>query len=403
MDKTSVQYKYLILENKTYNMSTEGYLFFTNNLEVEEDMAVILLPVVVYVSVLMVLGIVGNLIVCYIYFFRWKQKTVKFFIGSLAAYDLITSIVCMPIEVAMLCNPMTLNDPHLCRFLRFTRSLTSLGAGFMLVVIATDRYLRICQLTKSQIQVALAKKLCLSTTVTAVLFSWPCLLIFGKLERGKSPIAETSCSIDLEYIDTLYPTAYYGLVSVLFLFISLCLMTFYSMIMSRLCKRPLTSRLRTFLSVNEACSNNTSTSPEGLNEEASNLNTGSPTNCKPVTPSKMGLILRRKSSLFEGRIFSVSSTKRQSMANFQMTRTTFTLLLITLIQWISFLPYFGLLFTKSFNENFLRNMTREDQTIYNIGILSHFLSSGVNPYMYGFFSGDFRKECKKALTAILKR
>lgn len=209
----------------------------------------------------------------------------------------------------------------------------------------------------------------------------------------------------MEYIDTIYPTAYYGLVSVLFLFISLCLVTFYSMIMSRLCKRPLTSRLRTILSVNEACSNNTSTSPEGLNEESSKLNTGSPTNlenCKPTTSSKMGLILRRKSSLFEGRIFSVSPAKRQSTANFRMTRTTFTLLLITLIQWVSFLPYFGLLFTKSSNKDFLRNMTREDQTVYNIGILSHFLSSGVNPYMYGFFSGDFRKECKKAIIAMKK-
>lgn len=405
MNKTSIQHTYLIWENHTYNTTTEQYLFHTHNSEVDENTAVILMPVVVYVSLLMVLGIIGNMIVCYIYFFRWKRKTVKYFIGSLAAYDLITSIICMPIEVAMLRNPITLNDPHLCRFLRFTRSMTSLGAGFMLVVIAADRYLRICQLAKSQIQVALAKKLCFSTMITAVLFSWPCLLIFGQIERSTSPIAETSCSIDMEYIDTLYPTAYYGLVSVLFLFISLCLMTFYSMIMGRLCKRPLTSRLRTILSVNEACSNNTSTSPEGLNEESSKLNTASPTNpenCKPTASSKIGLMLRRKSSLFEGRIFSVSPAKRQSTANFRMTRTTLTLLLITLIQWVSFLPYFGLLFTKSFNKDFLRNMTRDDQTLYNIGILSHFLSSGVNPYMYGFFSGDFRKECKKAFIAMKK-
>lgn len=401
MDETPINHINFILGNLTYNKSTIDRYNWSDVVyaDLNETRALSLLPVVAYVAVLMVLGVFGNLTVCYVYLIRWKKKTVKYFIGSLAAYDFITSIICMPIEIAMLRNPVTLNDPYLCKFLRFTRSVTSLGAGFMLVVIALDRYLRICQLSKPQIQVPKAKKLCLSTTVTAILFSWPCLIIFGQPSSIHSPIAETACSIASDYLETPYPTVYYGLVSVLFLIASLFLMTFYSLVLSRLCRRPLKARLRTAVSINETNSNNTSNPPEELTEESIKLNSKQ---SSEKEQSKTDTIRRRKSSLFEGKLYKISSLARQSTAfsNVRMTRTTFTLFLITIIQWLSFLPYFGLLFSKTFNKGFLINMSASDQVMYNIGILSHFLSSGVNPYMYGFFSADFRKECKKAFVAM---
>ncbi|XP_055998529.1 neuropeptide S receptor-like isoform X2 [Ostrea edulis] len=242
MTDVPVQLIYLF-NNQTQNRSKGLYEWSrVDVMELDRRMASTLLPVVVYVAILMVLGIIGNVVVCYIYIFRWKRTTVKYFIGSLAAYDFVTSIVCMPIEIVMLRNPVTLNDPHLCKFLRFIRSMTSLGAGFMLVVIAVDRYLRICKLSKPQIQVPLAKKLCVMTGGIGLLFSWPCLILFGQFNRSRSPIAETSCSVDTTLNDTPYPAVYYSVVSVLFFVISLCLLTFYSLILTRLCKMPVLTK-----------------------------------------------------------------------------------------------------------------------------------------------------------------
>jgi hypothetical protein len=397
-----------IINNGTQNSSKGIYKLFQENItELDQRMASTLLPVVVYVAILMVLGVIGNLVVCYIYIVRWKKNTVKFFIGTLAAYDFVTSVVCMPIEIAMLRNPVTLNDPFLCKFLRFSRSMTSLGAGFMLVVIAVDRYLRICKISKTQIQVPLAKKLCVTTIGMAVLFSWPCFILFGELDRSNSPIAETSCSIDGIFNGTLYPTTYYGIVSVLFFFISLCLLIFYSLILTKLCKMPDLTKVKTLNSGNETRTTYVmpSSSSEEFPDNSAKLITEFHAVCSRIkmTPvsSNNDISLRRKSSIFEGKLFRIPS-KMQYSIPIRRKRTSSMLFLITLIQWLSFLPYFGLLFTKSFNKDFLQTLTEGDQVLYNIGILSHFLSSGINPFMYGFFSRDFRKECEKVIILIKK-
>ncbi|XP_061178669.1 C-C chemokine receptor type 7-like [Saccostrea echinata] len=404
MNDSLVQRHFLMAVNHTQNLSKgEQELPFDSkkNLELDQNMALTLLPVVVYVTILMILGIMGNLVVCYIYFFRWKKKTVKYFIGFLAAFDLITSVTCMPIEIAMLLNPVTLDDPHLCRFLRFTRSMTSLGAGLMLVVIAVDRYLKICKLAKSHIHVPLAKKLCISTVVVALLFSWPCLIIFGQFNRNDSPIAETSCSVDREYRDTFYPILYYGMVSVLFLIISLCLLTLYSLVLKTLCKLSAKRRRKkTDKFTDERNSNNISSSPESLPYDSANLNSETK-DCTEQKPSPV-YPKSENSPVSKLKVFNAKvSSLRGPSTQIRMKRTTLMLLLITLIQWMSYFPYFGLLFGKTLNIHFFKNMSRNEQVLYNIGILSHFLSSGINPFIYGFFSRDFRKELQNAIFSII--
>jgi hypothetical protein len=371
-------------------------------------MASTLLPVVVYVVILMVLGIIGNLVVCYIYIFRWKKKTLKYFIGTLAAYDFITSIVCMPIEIAMLRNPvtLTLNDPNLCKFVRFIRFTTSSGAGLMLLIIAVDRYRRICKISRPQIQVPLSKKLCFMTAGIGLLFSWPCLILFGQFDRSKSLVARTSCTVDRSFKGTPYPAIYHGIMSVLFVFISLCLLTFYSLILTKLCKMPVLTKVKTLNSGNKIHATNitpTSSSTEGFTCDSTKPSTGLPVDCSndKATPLSFNdeTSHQRQSSSSEGKLFRISP-RTQSSIPLQMKKTSFMLFAITLIQWLSFLPYFALLFTASINKDFLLTLSEVDQVFYNIGLVTHYLSSGINPYLYGFLGRDFKKECKKAIMSL---
>ncbi|XP_062616152.1 orexin/Hypocretin receptor type 1-like [Saccostrea cucullata] len=381
-----------------YKSNKQESLSYDEFLELDHNMALTLLPVAVIMSVLMILGIMGNLAVCYIYLFRWKKKTVKYFVGFLAAYDLLTSVICMPIEIAMLQHPITLDDPHLCRFQRFTRSVTSLGAGLMLVVIAVDRYMKICRLARSQIQIPLAKKLCSSTAVVALLFSWPCLIIFGQSNKMKSPIAETSCPLNREYSDTPYPALYYGMVAVLFLIISLCLLIFYSLVLNKLCRYSATGiGNKTNNQITERYkTNTTSSSPESLPDDSTNLNTNvqnwSQHKSSPVQPKPVNSMSNTKK-------IEVTPHTRTSSQN-RMRRTTIMLLLITFIQWTSYFPYFGLLFARRLNADFILDMSVDSQIFYNIGVRSHFLSCGINPFMYGFLSRDFREEFHKSFLSI---
>jgi hypothetical protein len=96
------------------------------------------------------------------------------------------------------------------------------------------------------------------------------------------------------------------------------------------------------------------------------------------------------------------SPRTTSSIPLPLKRTSIVFLLITLIQWLSFLPYFALLFATSVNNDFLKTSTEADQVLYNTGMMTQYLSSGINPYLYGFLSGDFPKECREAITSIRK-
>ncbi|KAK3088410.1 hypothetical protein FSP39_018819 [Pinctada imbricata] len=360
-------------------------------------MATILLPVVVYVSILMVLGIIGNAIVCYIYLYKWKVKSVKYFIGCLSSLDLLTCLFCMPIEIAMLRNPLLLDDPVLCKFLRFVRAFTSLSAGFMLIVIAIDRFRRICKHHETQISVSLAKKMCLSTLIAGIIFSWPCFIIFGQLDRSDELTIETSCSTDRHLKGTIYPTIFYGVIFLCFMFISVSLVTFYTMIGVRLCKLP---SLKKSSSKRYSVTESTNSSQnDGLENQRQFLEREKVGGSKIKTD---GSLLKNKQS-FQKRLSKIDLKGKLGRHMLSMNRrkqTTIVLFLITLIQWLSFFPYVALLVCNSVIPNFLSSMDSQQQMAYNIGILSHFISSGINPFIYGFLGRDFREECRRSFSDI---
>ena len=64
-----------------------------------DGMATLMIPATVYISLLMVLGFIGNLLVCYYYTFQSKRSTNSFFIVILAVYDLIACSISVGIDM----------------------------------------------------------------------------------------------------------------------------------------------------------------------------------------------------------------------------------------------------------------------------------------------------------------
>jgi len=108
----------------------------------------------------------------------------------------------------------------------------------------------------------------------------------------------------------------------------------------------------------------------------------------------------RKSSFLERISLSSHGSSRNMI---RRRRITVTMFIITIVQILSFLPYISLLIARSFLPQFLNSLDPLSQIAYNIGILSHFFSSGVNPWVYGFCSKIFRREFKKAFCQKLRK
>ncbi|KAL5014595.1 hypothetical protein ScPMuIL_008865 [Solemya velum] len=328
----------------------------------ESGLARTLVPVVVYAVLMMTVGTIGNIVVCYVYSNNSKNTTSKYFIRCLAILDLTSCVICIPLEISMLRLPISFDIPELCKLLRFVRSTTSIGSGIILLAIAIDRYIKICRPIQTPIAFKSAKRACTAACVIAVIFSSPSLVLFGSKGLEYYKIAETSCSTEESLQGTVYPTLYYSFLFFLFFGTSTCLAVLYSFVAMKVIKH---RTLRTFSSATIF------STAHGIDRNNSTSTTGSVgAEKRKLKPEDLyaGSLPKKSSLLFQKRtipVISVSSSMRRSRPNFRH-RTTIMLILITAIYFLSMVPYFAVMVYRS--------------VIPNFEVMSLFLYSGANEF-----------------------
>ncbi|XP_063413545.1 mu-type opioid receptor-like [Mytilus trossulus] len=122
-------------------------LNFTNKSEEyrTQAMAKHLIANVVVLSLYLVIGVIGNMIVLAVYRFQMKGKEERYFIPFLAVSDMLTSVVgsvnCIMLDVMQ----TTFTNNILCKIVFYTIALTAGISLFLLLSIAIQRYLIICR------------------------------------------------------------------------------------------------------------------------------------------------------------------------------------------------------------------------------------------------------------------
>ena len=177
-----------------------------------------LVPVLVYLGIISVTGILGNGLVCHIYRTCYRLSNSQIFILCLSAIDLLSCCVVIPFEITTVINQYTFKHAWLCKFSRFFNTLSTLSSSFLLLFIAIDRYRKVCKPFSRQISAKVAKFLCLLAVILGLVFSWPAVLVYGK---KTFPIPEygmvgTECSIDDSMENTMYPLINFSVYGVLF-------------------------------------------------------------------------------------------------------------------------------------------------------------------------------------------
>ncbi|XP_060068515.1 neuropeptide FF receptor 2-like [Ylistrum balloti] len=371
-----------------------------DRLILNSQMARQLLPVTIFVCILMCFGLLGNPVVVYVYLFRWKATSIKYFIGSLATLDLITSGLCMPLEIVFLTNPITANDSVLCRILRLSRAFTSMAAAFILLAIAVDRYMRVCKYTQTQMSVQEAKTLCVVSLPVAVCLSWPAFFVFGNFDRDTDPFLQTSCSTAQHLRGTIYPLLYYLMLFLIFIVVSACMFVFYLLVGVKLCRLRSSKSKRSISKVMTEKFQQYSSghfSQDTTTDESRSSTLGNKD--KNIRNS----IVRKASFVDLSQIsINLKSMRRRSTRIMKRQKITLILLLIAVLEFISFLPYVVLAMCKSFLPNFLESLSESQQVWYNIGLMSHFIGNAFNPFIYGFFSRNFRRKFMEMLQSDQK-
>jgi hypothetical protein len=94
---------------------------------------------VVFVSILMVIGCAGNIVVLLVYTFRMKASNHRIFIVFLGLLDFLASSIAMPFTVVTFRQPEILRKTPTCKLYWFANYFICSASGLALLVIAIER------------------------------------------------------------------------------------------------------------------------------------------------------------------------------------------------------------------------------------------------------------------------
>ncbi|KAL3873967.1 hypothetical protein ACJMK2_037041 [Sinanodonta woodiana] len=384
---------------------------------INREKAIIALPIIIYLCLVLLVGIIGNSLVVYVYHYRLRRSPSRYFIIYLAVQDLLSCSLGCPIEIVDLAEPYVFTATWACKIMRFVTSVTIMSSCFILICVSFDRFYKICNPLKG-FPIRKVKLVFLCLTCLSVLLSWPAFVVFGKrtVETEISGINGTECSTSDGIVGTSYPIIYYVVLFICYLLLLIIFGFFYARIGYEIFKRKRlsvrdtwTAGMRNANDGNAKHSNRLST--EGL-EDMSVVSSQTEENTKEApsrkisedtnfSPNQKSQTQRKTTSLDALKSFKVKiSFGRMSV---RTVRTTVVFFAVTVAFVVSFMPYLIANIIKFKKLAFTDTSDRSIYVIYNFCVRSYFVSSCINPIIYGAMNRSFRKECKYTFRRIIQK
>ncbi|KAK6167654.1 hypothetical protein SNE40_021630 [Patella caerulea] len=424
--------------------------------QLSDENAMTLLPAILYVGILMMVGFLGNGLVCFIFARKLKPGTQNIMISCLAACDFLVCSIGMPLEITDMRFDYTFESDFACKLLSFIHSLSTIWSVLILVAIAIDRYIKACRPFRRQMTVREAKKAILVSLLTAILLSWPTIFIFGthSKDTGIPGLFGKDCSTSDAMKGTNYPLIYNSILFVGFILLTAVFIVLYVKIYKR------AKRQKEIMDKARTCETSTekSSTPESVNRSDTSTESVTQTTISPTisTQTDDSLIrngapvvnLEDKTDFVGNGIYSLTlssevsvdkptcikidslgtvdlqkslpsippsptdmgesvayGTKQEVKSSKKSRtrgkhgaehRTTIIAFLVTTVFVLSYLPFLGMTF---FNEGYNYDLHGSSLVAYNIFLRSYFVNSAVNPIIYGLLNLQFSRAAK----AMFKR
>ncbi|OQV22101.1 putative Gonadotropin-releasing hormone II receptor [Hypsibius exemplaris] len=358
-----------------------------------------ILSITVY-SVLLFFGFIGNLVVFLTLLksrYR-KSSRVNKLILHLAIADLIVCCFTIPIEIGWRVTVTWDAGDFFCRILQFSRPFGLYLSSNTIICISLDRYFAIVQPLRLADARRRGRLMLLAAWLVAVISSIPQLIIFrttsGEIEELPDVIIYDCVSTG--YFKNPFFEAFYNVFSICIMYVFPLLVTViaYGLILSKI---SITRRLK-------ATSQRHPADPASTlflsHDKLSNCGTQGPLTTAGMTHNGADGGLRvacgRSASFVSTsrfRVTTASMTARQqsdlSKIERARNRTLKLTLLIVSVFIICFTPYAVLVLWYQFDRKSAQML---DQTVQESLFLFAVSNSILNPYLYGIYSKNLRKE-----------
>lgn len=370
---------------------------------------------IVYLSILMIVGLVGNIFVLIIFYNRFSSTTHRCFILTLAFYDFFACAVGTPFTIAESFLAFNYYDEVSCKILRFVLYYTCIASSLTLTLIAIERSRKICTPLKPQFTVSTAKRaLFVVAVVISSLSASPALVIYGNatIRTGYKNVTGTKCFIKDEFAESEWPIGF-NLYLLFLAFLCTAIMSVcyikIAKTVSKMGKVNISKRMKSSSSEksNENSYGDELSKDELDSEMASDKSVGN-NSCisrsesmpKPSSTKSLQSLnsdtkgsrmkLRDRSSKWANKVL-----KRLTSPNGQKTlRVTKMLTIVTVAFVLSYLPHLTLMIWS------LLTSDEDDlptDNIYQFTFYSFLVNNLVNPFIYAAMDLKFRRELKRIL------
>ncbi|VDI49588.1 Hypothetical predicted protein [Mytilus galloprovincialis] len=387
-------------------MVTEGMLLE----ELNQEEAKQYVGGIIFVTIVMIIGIIGNLHVLFVYTFRIKPSNHRIFILSLAVLDMITCIVGMPFIIVDLRNPLTFTMVSACKVLRFVNYFICTSSALILTVIAIDRYRKICVPLGKQFSKRIAKALILVCLGTSMVLSWPAPVLYGhsSINTTNSNITGVRCFTEDQFKNTQLQV-YFNAVLILLVFVVFgILLVLYSLIGMVISKHTTFKGSVPGATSSDSSKHKITVSTDVSSEDKLVFKGENVTkNIHGVNLKENELIDLPNASLSvtgTNNTPGILDTKKLEKSKFDRAkRTAFMFFLITAFFFISYFPHLTLQILAFVKTGFVSNMSFSEKVLYNTFRWCFFINNMSNCFVYGFCDTRFRTEVKKIYNTLFCR
>ncbi|XP_062586259.1 kappa-type opioid receptor-like [Saccostrea cucullata] len=299
----------------------------------------------VFIGVLILPGIMGNSLVIAIFYKDFKKSAYRTFVLWLAVLDLAGCIIVMPYLMINLITPVSMDNEIICKVGKFLSYTIMMTSYFILVIIALDRYRKICRPHSLQILQSQTSRYCLGMLTVSVIISVPAPILYGNssLEIGIPGLKATRCFTMDKYKGTPAHLLYYAVINVLGATVTFIISVLYILVIKRIRYQFHQKKHEIFPNIrrNEKLTQNANTSEEKINRK--------------------------------------------------LIRTTVTLLAVTILFVLTIFPHTVLSLIDYSVKNFFCRLSFEEGVVFNFAIHFFLLNNVLNCVIYGFTDKQFKR------------
>ena len=166
-------------------------------------------PVTILIGVEAVLGIVGNTLIILVYTLRYRRCNFKYFVLCMALIDITSCFTTLPGEMVSQLHWYNYQYEWICKIKSYFNVFTVWSSAVTLLLLAYDRYRKICRPLDWQIQPKWALRSCVISVGISGLVAAPMVILWGKqsyvYHGSDQNVTVTICEKSRFYADGVYP------------------------------------------------------------------------------------------------------------------------------------------------------------------------------------------------------